>query len=199
MSVNFQNLEDSLVYWWKDLLPKGASGAMLLPADGKIPFVSPTLKAHAFYSLTSVVREHHENISYDVDGVTGKLVPTISGMRHVVCSVRVDSYDQAAQKLAITLAERARTRLMLPRVVAFFREKGYSIQETRPVLSLPFPADDRIYSRAVFEVLFGYVSSETEASENASDRIDTIEIASNKLKGPDGNDAPQQISLTVTR
>lgn len=67
-------------------------------------------------------------------------------------------------------------------------------------MSLAFPADDRIFSRAAFEIIVDTLSTEVD-TDTLTGRIDQVHVTSNKIKGPDGNDLPasQQIDKLIVR
>ena len=195
-------LETALKKWWKPILPlgTGATNCALYAGDGKQPMVNPTLKAQAFYSFTSLRRLGTEETSHTVSGVTGKLIPSVNGVRTLGLTIRVDSYDQRAGYTAHTIAERARTRIALPKTLETLALAGYAVIDTGPILALPFSVDDRVMSRAAFEFKLGVLSIESDTDvDNERDQIDSTEIDSDTLDDTGGTPLDEQINLTVTR
>jgi hypothetical protein len=198
MTAKLDVMATALKAWWTGITVKGAALQAVME-DEKRPFVSPQTKAIAILKLSTITPRGHDEVHWEEsedDPLT--LDATVRGQRRLLVTCRVDSFSQVIAETALYYAERARTRLMMPKTRAALRAAGMALVETTPVVHLPFEVNERVFSRAAFDVAFSIVATETTEPVDAQDTIGTVEIRSNNLVGPDGSPISPQVETTVS-
>ncbi len=200
--MNLTLLDTVLKTWWHDILPLGETitQTAMRMRDGRQSQVSSVLKAAGYYSLGPIKVLGTEENTYTDDPLNGKIVPVVTGIRTLSVSIFVDSYSQEPSKHALFLAERGRTRLALPKNLDFLAANGYSVIDRGSTISLPYVEDERMFSRAMFELRLGVLHVETETlSTESKDWIDTVEITSDTLDDETETPVVPQLSFDITR
>jgi hypothetical protein len=98
-----------------------------------------------------------------------EMTPTVEGPRYAVLQIAVEVYaDQRSGHNAASIAERARTRLMLPRVLDALAESSIAVATVGPATQADYTADGRMVSRSLFELRLNATSVATDTDGRTS-------------------------------
>lgn len=149
------------------------------------------------------VNSTSDELSEEFDAGTNTLIITSTGFRQITIQVKFIGYDHRPTQDALFYLERLGDRLQWPASLAALRalDMGLITRGSFIDLSKVISAEDRQGSVGAKDFIFHAVSSEiiTNPDDSPSSWIETVEFASNTLKGEDGNPLAHQISGTVTR
>jgi len=196
----------AIMAWWTTIEIGGTpiQAVMVDSKQGGI-FVKPEVRAIVKIDISAIRKIGQDETRFEMGIDPDELIPTINGNRVLTVSCRVDSFTQDDGNTAEHICEIARTRLMFPVILAALKSAGLALVDTFATVSLPFKVDDRVRSRAAFDVQFGIKAEETDAT-NVQDTIGSVELQSDVddmlpltgLTNIDGTPASTQIDLTVT-
>jgi len=98
-----------------------------------------------------------------------EMTPTVEGPRYAVLQVAIEVYgDQRSGHNAASIAERARTRIMLPRVLDALADVSVSVATVGPATQADYTADGRMVSRSLFELRLNATATDTDADGRTS-------------------------------
>lgn len=98
-----------------------------------------------------------------------EMTPTVEGPRYAVLQIAVEVYaDQRSGHNAASIAERARTRLMLPRVLDALAESSIAVATVGPATQADYTADGRMVSRSLFELRLNATATATDTDGRTS-------------------------------
>jgi hypothetical protein len=122
----------------------------------------------------------------------------VAGQREFTWQIRVQVQNSDPATIAVRFLDRLRVRLQRTTTeTQILLPAGLAVIQIMPTVPIVNVKDNRTISTHVMEVLMGAVENDLDDTLGAGDYIAQVGILSNKLQSPDGNDAPQQIVLTV--
>lgn len=188
--IDLSTIQAALIAWWTGF------GMQCQMRDNPREFVRPIAAtevagtvtgACAYLKVIAARARGVDEIRYTENGSDPLLVdPEVTGNRELTISCMVESYKDSPDRHAVYLCERARTRLRMPTVELAFQVAGIGVIEATPTVDLAYTADDRIYSRASFDLRVNVNASETD---DAADTIGTVVVTSD-FKDPAGDSLP---------
>lgn len=123
---------------------------------------------------------------------------TVVGQRLFNWEIRCEIQNSDPTVSPLFYLDRLRARLSRQTTVDdILQPAGLSVVEILPTQPLPNVKDSRVIATYVMEVVIGCAENDVDDTAEAGDFINSVNIASNKLKAPDGTDAPQQIVETI--
>lgn len=121
-----------------------------------------------------------------------EMTPTVQGSRECRLQFAVEiTADQRAGHSAAALAETARTRFTRPSIRAALEAAGLALASVGAATQADYPADGRMVSRSLFEVVLNAHASEADTTSRTS-YIATVEAVA-AIEGVDGIDLPASI------
>lgn len=99
-----------------------------------------------------------------------EMTPTVEGPRYAVLQVAVEiTTDQRPGHNAASITERARTRMMLPRILDALALASVAVATVGPAMQADYTGDNgRQVSRSLFELRLNAVSTETDTAGRTS-------------------------------
>ena len=188
--IDFQKVEKALLEWWE------TTGIQTAVVNEEQPFVDDVQGAIVRINYPAIRRTGHDEERIEGPNDDDPLLNdmTINGLRVINVSCVVDSYSEAPNEAARFFAEKGRTALRIRGVVNLLRKAGLALIETLPTLDAPFDQDDRIVSRAVFDLSFGIAVC---IPDEPQDTIGSLALKST-FTHADGSAAAVQIDETIT-
>lgn len=123
---------------------------------------------------------------------------TVSGQREFTWSIRAKVQNSAPGTIAEHYLDRLRARLQRTTTeTQILLPAGLAVIEVMPTTPVANVESNRTVSTYVMDVRMGAVENDVDDTPGAGEFIQTVNIASNTLKNPDGTDAPEQVSLVV--
>lgn len=121
-----------------------------------------------------------------------EMTPTVQGSREARLQFAVEiAADQRAGYNAAAIIETARTRLSRPSSLAALEAAGLALATVGPATQADYPADGRMVSRSLFEVVLNAHASEADTAGRTS-YIATVE-ATASIQNAGGTTLPDSI------
>lgn len=121
-----------------------------------------------------------------------EMTPTVQGSRECRLQFAVEiTADQRAGYSAAAIAEQARTRLSRPSSLAALEAAGLALATAGPATQADYPADGRMVSRSLFEVVLNAHASEADTAGRTS-YIATVEVTAS-IQNAGGTTLPDSI------
>ena len=121
-----------------------------------------------------------------------EMTPTVQGSREARLQFAVEiAADQRAGHNAAAIIETARTRLSRPSSLAALEAAGLALATVGPATQADYPADGRMVSRSLFEVVLNAHASEADTAGRTS-YIATVE-ATASIQNAGGTTLPDSI------
>lgn len=121
-----------------------------------------------------------------------EMTPTVQGSREARLQFAVEvTADQRPGYSAAAIAEKARTRLSRPRSLDALEAAGLALATVGPATQADYPADGRMVSRSLFEVVLNAHASEADTAGRTS-YIATVE-ATASIQNAGGTTLPDSI------
>jgi hypothetical protein len=121
------------------------------------------------------------------DETAKEITETHSGSREILLTFQVDSYDMRAAGNALSLINKAVTRMRLDSSMAILEAAGLALATADDPVDASYAFDKRMVSRYSMDVVLNATSSETDAPVPT---IESVEITGEPL-GAAGNVLPE--------
>lgn len=147
-------------------------------------------------SIIGVGRDEERHDSEAGDPI-GPDTVTISGVRQLVWTVRIESQNAADTAIANNYADRLRTRLKRQSVRDTLNAAGLAVSFIQPAQQVDFKSQDRWSSVEVIDVMLNAVENDTDDTTDAGTTVGTVEMRSEYLADPSDDVSPVQIGTSV--
>lgn len=144
--------------------------------------------------------DYEERVDGAVPPNAGNLpqVVTVVGQRQFVWSIKCEVQNADPATIGISYLDALRTRLQRTTTeIDILQPAGLAVVEMHPTASLLNVKNERSISTYVMDVLMACCENDVDTASDAGVFINTVVLSSNKLKTPDGVDAPVQINQTI--
>jgi hypothetical protein len=192
-AADFEAVTDAIRKWmWR------TCGIQSIMEDEERPFMDPVAQVWGVFCLMDVAQRGVDETRIEqVAGVplNESCQPTLTGLRRLIVSCRVESMTQEPGESAWAYGESLRTGLRLAGVKALFRRVGLSLIDTLPMVKLNSPVDDRIRSMVSFDMRLNLAVC---MLDDPLGFIEQVQIRSEQLLDPAGNPVLNQIDETFT-
>ncbi len=144
-----------------------------------------TMMQHPYLTLRILASSHlgQDQVTYEFDGSLSPdpdVVPTVSGQRIFTLSIEARSRENSDGLEAMAILECLRSSLRKPSIVAALNAAKLSIVRHEGLVDASTPADERVESRAVLDVVLSTVST---SGDTPITSIDSFSIASGEGSG----------------
>lgn len=133
----------------------------------------------------------------EYSGTEDANIVTLSGIRQITWTLRVESDDQDDGTIAQVYADRIRIRLGRESIAATLRAVGVAVADVLLTQPMSYRFQDREHSVVVMDVQLNGVENDRDDSIGAGDWIETINVKSETLYREDGTPANPQLDFNV--
>jgi hypothetical protein len=187
--MNWTAIQAALVSWAASATGLSVSWAHQNKPRGAYPLATLSIVAEA--------QPGPDHVTYELDELTGKLVPKVSGLRHLTVSLRVETLMGATYNPATTArhyTSLARASLRKQAALDALQAAEIAVIRALNVQEVPTFADDGTASvAAVLDVQFATVEN---IADSVTDYINTVEAEGGfppsevTIEGPFGAEPP---------
>lgn len=187
--IDFEKIRKTLKRWIQE-----STGLQSAFQEEPRPFIDSSKGAIALLNILAIrsLGEDENRQSHDEDN--DEILQVHSGNRTMVVSVQVESYSQEPNESARAYLERARIRLKFDSIKLLFCDAGIAVIKAMPLVPLDYEVDERVRSRAGFDVEFAVAAIDTD---DPIGYIETVEVESS-ITREDGSPTSVQIDETIT-
>jgi hypothetical protein len=146
--------------------------------------------------LSQIIPIGQDEIRYDYDIATDRLLPTYGGPRRFSVMVILGADDQSDYEAVGDVAGRLRTRLMREEFIDELVDTDLGLTRIGQTLNVDYEDDGVMYSQSMTEVFFETNEQDEPEADELGSYIGEVEIEGELLSGFDGD--PIDVSVTVT-